>query len=128
MIDFFKMAAENNLQFFIENYEALENIEYKDEKGRTLLACSAYNHSYEVVYFLIEKGADINEVNNKGTTVFMYAKTKVFENRNFGFLEYLVSKGADFKKKDIFGKTVFDYVVEKGDIEMIDFFIKNKYV
>jgi len=96
-----------------------------DDKGRNLLISAAFHHSYKIVDFLLDSGLSINSVNENGTTVLMYAKTKVLENRNFFFLQYLISRGASVYLKDISKKDIFDYINEIGDTEMMIFF--NKY-
>lgn len=104
----------------------IEDINEQDEKtGWTLLSVSAFHHSLECVRILLDHKANINSVNKKGTSILMYAKTKVFSNRNFDFLDYLLSKGADISIRDKFGKNILDYVIEKGDMEMINFFQKR---
>ncbi len=101
------------------------NLEHKNEKGWTLLVIASFAHSYKVVEKLLEMGADVNATNNKGTTVLMYAKTKVKANNNFAFLDFLIDKGADPSKKDISGKNVLDYVRDTNDEPLIKYFEKK---
>jgi ankyrin repeat protein len=131
------MDSLNNYQFLsqacltddVKNFEKyiyqLPNLEYKNEKGWSVLIMAAFAHSYKIVEKLLEMGADINATNNKGTTVLMYAKTKVKENSNFAFLDFLIDKGADPSKKDIAGKNVLDYVRETNDEPLIKYFEKK---
>ena len=100
-----------------KNLHSINDINEKDiETGWSLLSVAAFNHSLNCVKLLLSKGANINIVNNNGTSILMYAKTKVFSNRNFHFLEYLIKNGADLLIKDKFGKDVLDYVKEKNDL------------
>jgi len=109
-----------------KNLHSINDINEKDiETGWSLLSVAVFNHSLNCVNLLLSKGANINIVNNNGTTILMYAKTKVFSNRNFSFLEYLINNGADLFIKDKFGKNVLDYVKEKNDLIMADFFINK---
>lgn len=105
--------------YFSNNYIEVNE---KDENGWSMLSVSVFHHSYNCIDFLLSKGADINSKNKNGTTILMYAKTKVLENGNFEFLDFLISKGADPFIKDNFGKTILDYVVEIGDFQMINYF------
>ena len=105
----------NDLEEFNKNIHSLTDLEYKTDKGWTLLIIAAFSHSYAIAERLIELGADVNACNDKGTTVLMYAKTKVKHNKNLAFLDYLISKGASVSAKDIFGKTVIDYLNEPED-------------
>ena len=115
------------------NYELVQtylasgwNIDRRNEKGWNAIIMATFNHQYRIVEMLLQNGADINSTNQHGTSVLMYAKTKVIVNRNFDFLQYLIDRGAKVNlidKKN--GYTVLDYVKVLGDIEMINFFKKN---
>jgi len=96
-------------------------LETKNDRGWTPLIVAVFHHHYELVEELLNRGADINACNNKGTTVFMYAKTQVFQNRNFEFLARLVRGGADLSRRDVLGRTVFDYVSDRADKELLHF-------
>lgn len=119
----FDYCEKNNSEELKNSLNTIIDINEKDpENGWSLLSVSAFNHSLECVKLLLDNNANINSISNKGTTVLMYAKTKVFENRNFDFLNYLIARGADVNVKDNFGKDILDYVKEKEDEEMIEFF------
>jgi ankyrin repeat protein len=119
----------------IDDYQSLKyhlksfgNINIKlNEKGWTLLSVAAYNHSFECVKILLENGADINSTNHAGTTILMYAKTKVYTNRNLNFLSYLIENGANPYLKDKFGNDIFFYVGRLNDPILIDFFKQIKF-
>jgi methionyl-tRNA formyltransferase len=121
----FEFCKSDQLVQFIKFSSVMNIKEIHDDKGRNLLITAAFHHSYKIVDFLLDSGLSINSVNKNGTTVLMYAKTKVLENRNFSFLQYLINKGANVYLKDRFKKDIFDYINETGDIEMIFFF--NNY-
>lgn len=116
-------CAEGDFSLLKELLLINSDINIKNSLGWTALSVAVYNHRYEIVCFLLDNGADINNVNINGTTILMYAKTKVFENRNFEFIEYLLDKGAPLNIRDTKSNfTVLDYIKETGDSEMIDFF------
>lgn len=91
--------------------------EWKNDAGRTLLAEAAYHHRYKIAELLINDGADVNSINDKGTTVLMYSKTKVLLEGNsrekLDFIQYLISKGANPLLVDCFGKNIISYIPEK---------------
>lgn len=120
-----KTCLTDDIDTFKNNIENLSNIEYSNENGWTLLIIAAFEHSYKIVQELVTKGANINAANYKGTTVLMYAKTKVKQNENFAFLDYLIENGADVTAKDNAGKNVLDYVIETGDELLIHYFKKK---
>lgn len=111
--DIMKCARENDLQ-------ALLNIthiyKYLDEKekfhGWTPLMVAAYYNSYEAVKFFVEKGADVNCRNYKGTTVIMYAKDGAMMTGDSCSLDYLLEKGADPNICDYMDKNLFGYIDE----------------
>ena len=89
----------------------LSLIEYKNLRGWTPLIVSAFNQHLEVVKLLIKLGADPNATNINGTTVLMYAKTKLLNEAqpDFSILSTLIQAGAKIFARDIYGKTVIDY-------------------
>jgi ankyrin repeat protein len=119
----FECCEKNNSEGLKNSLNTITDINEKEpENGWSLLSVSAFHHSIECVKLLLDNNANINSISNKGTSVLMYAKTKVFENRNFDFLNYLIERGADVNIKDNFGKDILDYVKEKEDEEMIEYF------
>ena len=94
-----------------------EDIDVPSKDGWSGLIIACYHEQKEVVNLLIEMGANVNAVNKKGTTVFMYAKTPVQNiHKDTSLLNYLLKCGAKINKKDVFGKTVLDYVIENDDL------------
>lgn len=118
-------CSTDDLATFSKYIHQLSTIEFKNEKGWTLLIMAAFAHSYEIVKRLLEMGADVNAANHKGTTVLMYAKTKVKENNNFQFLDFLIEKGANLTATDVAGKNVLDYVKETKDESLVKYFEKQ---
>ena len=89
------------------------HIDEPNEFGWTGLIVACFNQHHNIAAYLVELGANINATNHKGTTVFMYAKTPVFESKDTTILEWLLKNGAEINTKDMFGKTVLDYVLLK---------------
>ncbi|KAH8151756.1 uncharacterized protein LAJ45_04378 [Morchella importuna] len=67
------------------------DIEAKDERGRTPLACASEGANEGLVKMLLEKGADINTEDNAGQRVLHRAAC----GGNATVLKLLVEKGAD---------------------------------
>lgn len=112
---FLTACEQGNLREIQRILPQISNINVKTAQGWTGLVMAVYAENIDLAKLLLENGADINATNTKGTTVFMYAKTPVFESQDYSLLEYLLSQGADINAKDQFGLTVLDYVVKKGD-------------
>ncbi len=89
----------------------------KNDRGWTGLVVACHAEQYEVAKYLIHQGADVNAMNQKGTTVFMYAKSPVLTSADYRILELLLSAGSDINAKDMFDKTALDYVLEKDNSE-----------
>ena len=123
--DLLQSTTNDDVETFQKYIHQLPSLEYKNENGWTILIIAAFAHSYKVVNVLLEMGADVNAKNHKGTTVLMYAKTKVKENNNFSFLDLLIKNGADPTAKDLAGKNVLDYVRETNDRPLIKYFEKQ---
>jgi len=95
-----------------------------NDKGWSALTVAAYNQRHDMVSYLIKRGGDVNYTNKNGTTVLMYAKTKLLHSdEDYSLLKFLIHKGANIKARDKFGKTIIDYVREHQDKRMEDFLL-----
>lgn len=101
-----------------DDLESLSHIphiqKYIDEKetqhGWSSLMVAAYHNSYNVVKFLVEHGANVNNANYNGTTVIMYAKDGCERTGDFKSIDYLLHHGANPNIKDYSEKSLYDYV------------------
>ena len=100
-------------------------IDFKNDKGWTPLIVAVFNQQIEIVKILLSFGADPNATNLKGTTVLMYAKTNLMNQKkpNLELLNILIGAGSKVLSKDQFGKSVLDYC-EGNDV--IYSFLKEK--
>ena len=95
------------------------DINVANEKGWTPLVMAAFNQHIETVKVLVDAGADLNHQSANGTTVFMYAKTKVMATGEYSLLDYLLQKGAEINTRDFKKEwTVLQYVQDTGHAEM----------
>jgi len=95
-----------------------------NSKGWTPLIVAAFHQQEAIVDFLIRSGANPNDTGINGTTVLMYAKTKLLHvaTASYDLLEYLIASGADCFRTDCHGKNVLHYVLEQGDSRLEMFF------
>ena len=98
-----------------------------NKNGWTALSVAVHNQHREMADYLLQIGADVNATNIKGTSVLMYAKTKLLNKGQGGYdlLDMLVAHGADLTHKDVFGKTVVDYTRQAGDEALAGYFEKQ---
>ena len=85
-----------------------------------MIWASKYGHT-EIVKFLIEKGADIEDKNNNGYTPLIWTSS-------YGYTEiikFLVEKGADIEAKNNNGDTPLICAFENRRIEIIKFLIEK---
>jgi ankyrin repeat protein len=104
----------------------IDDVNQSNANGWNAIIIATFNHHTQVVKMLLEKGADINSTNKNGTTVFMYAKTKVFQNDNYPLLDFLIDNGANINARDKkANKTVLDYVKETNHEPLINYLIQK---
>ena len=60
----------------------------------------AFNQQLDTVKFLIDSGANVYHQSVNGTSVFMYAKTKVLNTEGYSILDYLLNKGTEINLRD----------------------------
>lgn len=115
-----KASASNNISKLKSLLNPF-NVNERNEKGWSPIIVAAYHGSYDAICYLLDNGARINDVNNKGTTVFMYAKDFALKDLNSLYLDKLITLGADVNLQDFSGLDVFDYVSLDGNEAHIQF-------
>ncbi|MDF7760034.1 formyltransferase family protein [Kosakonia cowanii] len=87
----------------------------KNEAGWSPIIVAAYHGNLEVVKWLVDEGADINDINHNGTTVAMYYKEYMKRTGNYSGLDVLLKLGSNLHIKDYRGLSVFDYLKNDED-------------
>ena len=84
----------------------------RSPEGWTGIIVAAFWQRRHVVEWLLELGANPNDTGFNGTTVLMYAKTKIVEDqeKDFALLQLLIDAGARLSQRDRFDKDIFDYL------------------
>lgn len=114
----------NEVSAFVDEYP--EIIHQKNQKGWTGLIVSCFHNHLSIAQFLIEKGAEVNETNLKGTSVLMYAKTPVMNgSAGYELLSFLLESGAHINHKDNLNKTILDYCMENDALELSNWLINK---
>ena len=106
--------------------DQIEDINKPNDRGWNAIILASFNHHRDVVEYLLKAGADINSVNANGTSVFMYAKTKVLENNNYAFLDFLIQSGANLNLRDRKNNwTVLQYAKELKNPTLVKYLISK---
>lgn len=128
-------------------------IESKNNKGTTPLMLAVHSNKLDVVRYLIEHGAKINEVDNNGHNALFYVvdnNRNMFQlllnagadisqeandkatllinaakNKNFEIIRYLLENEANIHAKDDLGYTAFQYLISpyNRNESLIDMFL-----
>lgn len=83
------------------------DINHQDEKGNTMLLTALYYGNFEIFYFLVVQGADVNICNEYGVCPIQLG---VYSN-NDGVVEFLCNHKVDIMKVDKNGFSVFEYAL-----------------
>lgn len=108
-------AKVNNLPLAHECFEDIQiQKNFRNSRGWSPIIIAAFNGSLDVLRFLIERGADINLPNFKGTTPLMYAMSHYEDSGQREGFDMLLNAGANIELSDIFGKSIREYALERG--------------
>tara|TARA_R100001369_G_scaffold29049_2_gene52160 strand:- start:291 stop:1463 length:1173 start_codon:yes stop_codon:yes gene_type:complete len=99
-----------SIDSFSKNLITTLGVNDRNGKGWSPIIVAAYHGRRELVNFLLQNGANINDRNYRGTTVLMYAKDYALENNDSDFFKYLIEQGADISLKDWSGKSLYEYI------------------
>ncbi|AEE26785.1 formyltransferase family protein [Francisella hispaniensis] len=124
--DFMDACIKNDISFINKSINVPNILNIQNEKGWTPLIVATYNANTEIMKLLIEKGADTDCTNFRGTTLLMYAKDAYVNTGNHKPLNMILSLKKDIYKKDYYNKDIFDYCMVAGQLEVIDI-IKGYY-
>ena len=95
------------------------HIQDTDPGKNTLLHIAVKTGKREIVQFLLNKGLDINALNNFGETPLHVACGK---NKDLHMVQFLVSKGSDFKIFNAMGDTAVEVAKRNGFHEAVLYF------
>ena len=126
---FFQLCVNGNLT---EARDLVESNSYlinsRSKEGWSGIIISSFWQRLDLVSYLLNLGANPNDVGLNGTTVLMYAKTKIAEQAepDMSLLGLLIKSGANLRQKDNYGKDIFDYLdFADGTQMMIANFLKS---
>ncbi|MBE6445666.1 MAG: hypothetical protein E7019_06450 [Alphaproteobacteria bacterium] len=92
-----------------------------NELNDALITASANNNSLDVIKLFIEKGADVNSKNKNGDNALIVASRKWKKE----FVKVLLEAGANINEKDKNGYSVIFNIVNKFDRELFELALQN---
>lgn len=117
----FELCKSGNVEDVKKCLIHIDDLEVCNKNGWNALIIAAYFEHLDIVKLLVEKGANVNAKNYKGTTVLMYAKSSAAKSDKTDVLAYLISKGADIHAKDNKGISLLDYCKKEGNDKILKF-------
>ena len=113
---FSKKYILDNLKWILENNLEKYFIELKSEVGNTILIIAIIeDYTTDIVKLLLDRGAKIDEKNNKGQTAMMFASLKGFKE----IVKLLLDYGANVDEKNNEGYTAMMFASLKGFKEVV---------
>jgi methionyl-tRNA formyltransferase len=107
LIERFSNCTVEECKRFIKN---LAGINDRNRMGWSPLIVAAYHGNHDVVRYLLDNGALVNDENYNGTTALMYAKEYALKIRDKTSFDELVRRGADIERLDLHGKNLIQYL------------------
>ncbi len=105
------------IQFLLNKLD----VNYKDQKGNTLLTWSSFIGCLEVIEILINANVDLNMPDENGYTALMHA----VEQGHLEVVKKLIEAGANLHKKNPQGFTALDLAINNSDISIVSL-LSNK--
>ncbi|MEI0612043.1 ankyrin repeat domain-containing protein [Brachyspira pilosicoli] len=108
-------------KILVENGFDLESRINDDSSDYTPLMIAVYKEDYDMVKYLLDKGANPNTANNENKTALMIAN----DEGNNNIVKLLIQQGANINTQDEYGITVLMYAAVSGNYEMVKFLLEN---
>ncbi len=98
-----------------------ENVNQKNRARWTALAYAVKYDHIDIVKFLLDNDADIDETVNTGETPLQIA----LKNGKYNIAKFLVSKNADVNKPDVMQMPPLAWAVKDANMEKVKFLVEN---
>ena len=119
--DMLLLITQGDLAILKQDWPGALDVNTRGAKGWTPLIAACRGGHKAIVFWLLEKGADPNLSNAKGTTPLMYAKTAAFGSGDPAIMDALLAAGARIDAVDHSGQTALDYTRQRAEF-LINYF------
>ncbi|OUM69013.1 hypothetical protein PIROE2DRAFT_37104, partial [Piromyces sp. E2] len=92
-----------------------------ENSGLTAFTVSFENKYYEIMNYLLEHGANIDEKDNESSTPLMSASGV----GNINSVKFLIEHGANINEKDMYEWTALMYASAKGHFPVVKYLIEH---
>jgi methionyl-tRNA formyltransferase len=123
---FFANCRDGRLEAVLGQLDQVGGVAVRSPEGWTPLIVASFHGHRSLAEALIGRGADVNAVNAKGTSVLMYAKSAALRSGNFAVMDLLIASGADLFHRDIFGKDIEEYARELNATVLVNYLVAAK--
>ena len=107
---FWNACKDGNDEKVVSTLPHIPDINLRNKKGWNALILAVYNNHINIAKILLEKNADINSTNFRGTTTCMYALSCFKNTADNGMLELILSFSPNLEARDDAEQTIFDYI------------------
>lgn len=125
----FIAIQDNNLQNVKQALKMNNNIEVRNSLGETPLLTACQRSNLDIIKFLVEKGANIKAIDNRGDSVLHKALGFWFttnpKDSKLSVIQYLVDNGADVNVRDNIGNSPILEAVNANSVEIMDYLISK---
>lgn len=123
---FFAYCRAGRLEKVLAQLDGMGGTEIRSDDGWTPLIVASFQGHVSLVHALIGRGADVNAVNVKGTSVLMYAKSAALRDGNYAVMDVLLAAGADVFHRDQFGRDIEDYARQLQAPKLVQYIVDKK--
>lgn len=123
---FFANCRAGHRELVLAQIDQIGGVEARSPEGWTPLIVASFHGHLDLIRALIARGANVNAVNGKGTSVLMYAKSAALRDGCYTVMDILLAAGADPFHRDIFGRDIEDYARELQAPMLVEYLITAK--
>jgi ankyrin repeat protein len=122
-VEFVKAAYDGNLEKVVQLFSINNNVIHeKDREGDTAILKASRNcNANNVMTFLIESGANVNDKDQIGQTPLIVATQHGCKK----LVEILISAGADIHERNEFGQNAIITAAQENQLEIAKFLIES---